>query len=396
MKQLITNSVFIKLTISSILQSAGVWIRNMTLLFFVMDLTGGNPLAVSMLTVVQYAPIFIFSIVGGVLADRWRPKATMIYGELFSFLSILLIMAGIRMGYWQAVFVTGAISSIVSQFSQPSAAIIIKQHVPEKLISTVMAVSQTQKSLFLIGGPALGTVVFNRFGLEASIGSLLILFLLSALCLSFLPKSVHEERRDRSSFSSEFTEGFRYLQKNRHLGFFLIIFALVALGEGLLKPVEIFLVRDRLQLPVENVQWLTGSMGLGMLSGGICAGIFVRSISGNKGVIYSLFLLGGLTMIEVWSIWPWLTGFVRFLMGIAIALVQTFLSSFMLTAVEGAYIGRMNGMISPVFTGSLLIGSSISGMFLNATSLFVVYVTASFIFLIAAFFSFNIQSIKER
>ncbi|MFE0555862.1 MFS transporter [Paenibacillus sp. NPDC058910] len=70
MKQLVTNSVFIKLTISSILKSAGVWIRNMTLLLFVMDLTGGNPLAVSMLTVVQYAPIFIFSIVGGVLADR--------------------------------------------------------------------------------------------------------------------------------------------------------------------------------------------------------------------------------------------------------------------------------------------------------------------------------------
>ncbi|MGG4499006.1 hypothetical protein [Brevibacillus reuszeri] len=92
----------------------------------------------------------------------------------------------------------------------------------------------------------------------------------------------------------------------------------------------------------------------------------------------------------------WLTGFVRFLMGIAIALVQTFLSSFMLTPVEGAYFGRMNGMISPVFTGSLLIGSSVSGMFLNATFLFVIYVTVGFIFLIAAFFSFNIQSIKER
>ncbi|WP_413065761.1 MFS transporter [Siminovitchia sp. 179-K 8D1 HS] len=92
MKHLFSNRSFVLLMLSDLLQNLGIWIRNMALLFFVMEKSGGNPVAVSLLTMIEYAPIFLFSIVGGVLADRWRPKRTMLWGDILSFFSILLIL----------------------------------------------------------------------------------------------------------------------------------------------------------------------------------------------------------------------------------------------------------------------------------------------------------------
>lgn len=80
MKHLFRNKAFVLLTISDVLQNIGIWIRNMALLYFIMEKSHHNPVAISLLTVIEYAPIFLVSIIGGVLADRWRPKRTMIWG----------------------------------------------------------------------------------------------------------------------------------------------------------------------------------------------------------------------------------------------------------------------------------------------------------------------------
>ena len=70
MKQLFLNRPFMLLMVSDIFQNLGIWIRNMALLFFVIEQTDGDPIAVSILTIVEYFPIFLFSIIGGVMADR--------------------------------------------------------------------------------------------------------------------------------------------------------------------------------------------------------------------------------------------------------------------------------------------------------------------------------------
>ena len=159
MKQLFLNRPFMLLMVSDIFQNLGIWIRNMALLFFVIEQTDGDPIAVSILTIVEYFPIFLFSIIGGVMADRWRRKRTMIWGYIFSFLSVLIIILVIETGYWQAVFAATAVSAIVSQFSQPSSMKIIKQHVEESQIQAAMEISQMFMSLFIIIGPIVQIII---------------------------------------------------------------------------------------------------------------------------------------------------------------------------------------------------------------------------------------------
>ncbi|TDQ40797.1 MFS transporter [Aureibacillus halotolerans] len=391
MKPLFSNKVFLLVMASDFLQNMGIWIRNMALLFYVVAQTNGDPVAVSMLTVAEYAPIFIFSLVGGVLADRWRPKRTMIIGDTLSFASILVILLVIQSGVWQAVFVVTVISAIVSQFSQPSSMKIFKQHVPEEHVKGAMALSQTMMSVFIIAGPMVGTAIYNWFGITASLSSLLVIFALSAIVLSFLPKSKAVTVTEKRSVLADFKEGLVFLKSQRELKILLLIFGVLALGIGLIAPLDVFLITDRLGMDKENLQWLAVSAGVGMLIGSILVGVFSIKLQGRWVVFAGLGFLAITTIVEAWSVWFGLTVSMELLNGISMAFMQTVLSAFMLSAVEERYIGRFNGLMTPVFTGAMLLGTGLSGIYMSVSSLITVYCSAGILFIIAGLIGLNLR-----
>lgn len=397
MKHLFRNKAFVLLTISDVLQNIGIWIRNMALLYFIMEKSHHNPVAISLLTVIEYAPIFLVSIIGGVLADRWRPKRTMIWGDILSFLSVLLILFVVFAGYWQAAFAVTLISAVVSQFSQPSSFKIIKRCLPDEHVSSATALSQTLMSLFIILGPMIGTTIYQAFGLEASLIGLLVIFAGSAAVLAFLPSHVDEaaDRADSaSSFTEELKEGFRYIGRTGWLKVLLVVYVLLALGAGLVQPLDIFVITERLMLDMTSVQWFTALEGGGMLIGGIIAAVMAGRVKGSYLLFAGLAFLGVSTCIEVLSKWPLLTGAMRFVTGVLMALAQTVLMALMMRQVDEQYIGRLNGVMTPVFTGMLLIGSGLTGWYMAASSIVAVYFTAGAIFLVSSIVSIKLPAAK--
>lgn len=103
--------------VSALFLQVGIWVRNFAVLLFVTEKTNGNPFAVSMISVAEFLPIFIFSFIGGTFADRWQPKKTMVWCDLLSAVSIFGVIGALVFGSWQSVFFATLISSILSQFS---------------------------------------------------------------------------------------------------------------------------------------------------------------------------------------------------------------------------------------------------------------------------------------
>ncbi|PCL91449.1 MFS transporter [Paenibacillus lautus] len=397
MKHLFGNRAFVLLMVSDFMQNIGIWIRNMALLFFIMEQSNHDPVAVSLLTVIEYAPIFVISMVGGVLADRWRPKRTMIWGDILSFISILLILFVVYAGYWQAVFAVTLVSAVVSQFSQPSSMKIIKRCLPDEHVPAATALSQTSMSLFIILGPMVGTTIYQAFGLQASLISLLILFGASAIVLAFLPSTVDEPSKDSvsaGSFVKDMKAGFAYIGSSRLLKVLLVVYVLLALGSGLVQPLDIFVIIERLQLEMSSVQWFTALEGLGMLIGGVIAAVIAGKVKGSYLLFAGLAFLGLSTFVEVLSQWPILTGSMRFVTGVLMAMAQTVLMAVMMQQVEEKFIGRLNGVMTPIFTGMLLIGSGLTGWYMSVTSIVVVYFTAGALFLLSSFISMKLPIAK--
>ncbi|MEK4275198.1 MFS transporter [Paenibacillus sp. FSL R7-0026] len=372
MNTLFRNKAFLIVTGSDLLQNLAIWIRNMAILYYVMDRTQGSPIAVSLITVLEYAPIFVFSIVGGALADRWNPKRTMILGDILSALSIVMIIGVLSSGYWQILYVATFVSSIVSQFSQPSSLKIVRRNVKGEHLQSAIAITQSGQSLFLILGPIVGTFIYTAMGIQASMYALLILFLTSALLLTFLPKDA-TQRETNTSLLADIKEGYQYVARSRSLKMLSLVFICIGLSAGLISPLGIFLITERLGLEATSLQFLSGASGIGLLIGGGIAAAVSAKLNQTLTLLVGVLCLAVATMGEVLSSWFWLTLLISFLSSISLAFINVIISTYLVTRIDEHLIGRVNGTITPLFIGSMLLGSSMAGVLMNSTSIFIVY-----------------------
>ncbi|MBG9791421.1 MFS transporter [Paenibacillus dendritiformis] len=395
MNQLFKNKAFLIITGSDLLQNLAIWVRNMAILYFIMEQTQGDPVAVSLITVLEYVPIFVFSIIGGALADRWNPKRTMITGDILSALSIVAIIAVLASGYWVVLYAATFVSSIVSQFSQPSSVKIIKRNVEEKRVQSAIAITQSSQSLFLILGPIAGTFIYTVLGIMASMYVLLGLFLASAFILTFLPKDAASRDTD-SSLLADIKEGWGYVLQSRSLRMLTLVFMCLGLSSGLINPLEIFLITERLGLEQTSVQFLSGASGLGLLAGGGIAAAVSGRLNQSATLLFGTGFLAAATLGEVLSGWFWLTLVASFLSSVSLAFVNVVISTYLVARIDEMMIGRVNGTITPLFMGAMLLGSASSGVLMNTASLFAVYVISVLVLLVSILPGLRVQFASNK
>ncbi|EPY09612.1 MULTISPECIES: MFS transporter [Paenibacillus] len=370
--------------VAGLFMQIGVWVRNFAVLLFVMEMTNGDPFAVSMVSVAEFAPIFIFSFIGGTFADRWRPKRTMIWCDFLSALSVFAVMWTIVLGDWHAVFFTTFISAILSQFSQPSSMKLFKQHVPEEMLQAGMSIFQTMVALFMVLGPAIGTTIFQHYGIQVSLVITGIAFILSAVALLFLPADHAEdkEKHKQTNVAQELAAGFRYVMKSRLLKPLGGCFAFAGLAIGLIQPMGAFLVTERLGLPKENLSYLVMVNGGAMLIGGALAmGISKKLLPQHMLAVGMLMSSGGMLMAGL-STQLWLTLVAQFISGLFLPCIQIGINTMILQNTEGDFIGRVNGILSPMFTGAMVLTMSLSGGIKQLTSIVFIYEVATVLFIL--------------
>lgn len=249
MKNLFKNRVVMTIMLSTLFLQIGIWIRNYSILLYVIEKTNENPVAVSMISVAEFAPIFLFSFIGGTFADRWLPKRTMVWCDLLSAVSIFVVLITLMLGSWKVIFFATLVSSVLSQFSQPSGMKLFKLHVPDEIIQLGMSMYQTIFALFMILGPVLGTFVYQHFGIHTAIAMMGVAFLCSAAVLLLLPADRKtEEDQMRKTLPQEMKDGFRYVWKSKSLTLLGGCFMAAGLAIGLTQTLGVFLITERLDL----------------------------------------------------------------------------------------------------------------------------------------------------
>ncbi|MCR8843040.1 MFS transporter [Paenibacillus sp. SC116] len=387
-----TNRVFLIVASADLLQQIGIWVRNMALLFAVTEMTNGNAVAISLLTVFEMAPIFIFSLIGGVFADRWNPKWTVVIGDLLSALSIVVIMLCLASGIWQAVFLATVVSAIVSQFSVPSSSVIFKRHVPESQVPTAIGITQGLSSIFVIVGPIIGTSLYTMLGLQGSLIVLCCIFTLAALIQLALP-SFKREKKEPTPVLEDIKAGIAYVWSHSSLRLLTLTQIVISLGVGLIQPLEIFIVTERLGLPKESLPWITTAAGVGLFVGISIASACGTFIQKHRKIIFAVAILGLAIslVIEGWSTILWLTLSIRFLSGLLLAALQVILSTWFIQFVDENYIGRVNGITMPLYTAGIMIASAMAGFLKEQFSLVAVFTLSGIVVALSAWLSLYIN-----
>ncbi|WP_412762145.1 MFS transporter [Priestia megaterium] len=395
--KLFGNRVFQAIIISGLFLQIGIWVRNFAVLLFIMEKTKGDPFAVSLISVAEFAPIFIFSFIGGTFADRWRPKRTMVWCDILSAISVFAVLVTLILGSWHVVFFATLISAILSQFSQPSGMKLFKMHLPEEQMQVGMSVYQTVFAIFMVLGPILGTFAFQVFGINLSIAITGTAFLLSAAALTFLPSDRKmEEENGTTSLLREMKSGIKYVLGKKELSLLGLCFLAAGLGIGFIQPLSIFLVTEQLGLAKENLQWLLTANGIGMILGGAVVMIFAKNVAPQRLLAFGMvgnaigFAIMGL------SVNLWLTLGAQFLNGLMLPCIQIGINTLILQRTEAAFIGRVNGILSPLFTGAMVLTMSVAGILKEQFSLVAIFEAASVLFIIGLLFILPLYNLKEE
>lgn len=378
------NPVIRSILLSAVFLQLGIWIRNFAILLFVTEQTNKDPIAVSLIYVAEYAPIFLFSFIGGAFADRWKPKRTMVVCDLLSAASVFIVALALMFGTWQAIFFATLASSVLSQFSQPAGMKLFKLHVPASQMQMGMSMYQTVQAIFMILGPVLGTFVFFRFGMEAAVVIIGLCFLLSAVVLTTLPKDRAMPSSQPARLSQDIKSGLKYVMANNIFLYMASFFLAAGLALGLINPLGVYVVTEHLGLEAEQLQWFTAMNGAGIILGGMLVMALSRRMPPRAmlmiGFVCSsvaIAVVGTTTAAEVALA-------AQFAAGLLVPFIHISCQTLVMSHAEEAFVGRVSGIMSPVFIGGMVLTMSIVGILKAILPLEVLYGMSAALFLVGA------------
>ena len=253
---------------SSLLISAiGDQISAVTIAWQVYIITD-SPLQLGLTGLFRALPIFIFSVSGGVLADRMSRRRLLVVTQGVAM--VLALILGFLTGsglvkVWHIYLIT-FVAGAASIFDQPARAALIPSLVERDQLATAFALNVTLRQTATLAGPFLGGLIIASMGISAAhyvnAGS----FLGVIVCLMLL--KVREAATDgrKESPLHSLREGIRFLWRETGIMALLVLDTCVNLV-GAYKAMMPVFARDLLDVGPEGLGMLLGSPALGALVG---------------------------------------------------------------------------------------------------------------------------------
>lgn len=177
------------------------------LLYQLKGLTG-SPFDVGALGLVEFVPILVLGLWGGVLADRFERRLVVMGADALLLASVLVLYVNGRLAHpaiW-AIFVVAAVVAGANGLSSPSLAALVQELVPHHLQREAAALEVVQGTSASIAGPALGGLLAVAVGVD-------IVYLVNAAAFAvtfLLLASVRTARPASTSSRPRIGEGLRY------------------------------------------------------------------------------------------------------------------------------------------------------------------------------------------
>ncbi|HNA90349.1 MAG TPA: MFS transporter [Anaerolineales bacterium] len=274
------NTNFRYLWWGNVISLLGDWFNLIASAALITELTNSG-VAISYLFLVRFLPLFLFSPLAGVIADRYDRKKIMILADLMRAVTVACFLLIHSAGQLWLFYVLIACQFMLSALFNPARSAAMANIVEQKDLVTANALDSFTWSTMLALGSFLGGVIATLFGNQAAFTLDAVTFLISAYLISriVMPKReiVHTSR---SGGWREFVEGLRYLW---HLPALLVIALVKAGGSFVWGGINVLEVSFANHVyPLTNTalaQWLsiqnggTATLGLIYVASGLGTGL---------------------------------------------------------------------------------------------------------------------------
>jgi MFS family permease len=271
--QALKSVPFRRYWLSQVVAMIGTWMQNVGMQLVVLSLTT-SAFAIGAINVAAALPMLLFSLYGGVLADRFDRRMIIIVtlGLLAVVSATYAFLIGTdRIEYWH-ILALAAVAGVIMSFELPAAQAYVSELVPKDDLPQAIALNSASFNSTRIVGPAVaatvigviglaGAFVVNIFTLMAPIGTLIRL------------KRIMPERAPRTgkaSGLSELREGLKYVRANDGVMGLILLQGLISffVSPNILVLLPLY-TTNVLGGSQGWVGWMLSAVGVGALTGAL-------------------------------------------------------------------------------------------------------------------------------
>lgn len=264
------------LWLGSLVSQLGDWFNLIASAGLVANLTGTGT-AISFLFLVRFIPLFLFSPLAGVLADRYERRHIMIASDLLRAGTVLCFLFIREPGQIWLLYVLTFLQFALSAIFVPArSAVLANVARPEELV-TANALDSLTWSTMLAFGALLGGLVAAIFGITEAFIIDALTFGLSALLISRIAGPIRSSGGGSSRGGwLDFWDGLRYLKGEHFIFGISLVKAGGSLAWGAINVLEITYATDIFSIEIK----------------GLPAGLEIDSGTATLGWIYFMTGLG--------------------------------------------------------------------------------------------------------
>jgi MFS family permease len=344
----------------TLISQSGDWMDQMALNWLVYQITG-SAVALGLLNLCRFVPILLFTLIGGVVADRWPRRrllfSTQAIAMVLAFALAVLVSTGL-VQFWMVLVIAVGRGTMMS-FNQPARQSLISELVPRSSLTNAIALNSATLNFTRILGPAIGGVLIATVGIAGAFyanGASFLAVLLSLMLMDIPPTKA----RPRKGMVGDLMDGLHYLMGEPRLRT-LVLFALVPmiLGMPYMTMLAVF-AQDILDAGGTGLSILTAATGLGALVGAlIVAGALLRHR--RRVMMFALIGFGVSLIAFSFSHWLWASAAALAMAGLSQQVYMSLNNTLIQESVDDAYRGRV---LSTMFLnrGMVPLGSMIAGV----------------------------------
>ncbi|PBC78263.1 putative MFS family arabinose efflux permease [Streptomyces sp. TLI_235] len=343
-----------------VVSNTGTWMQRIAQDWLVLSLTG-SPFAVGVTTAMQFLPMLLLGLWGGVLADR-LPKRRLLLatqgamGLLAAALAVLTVTGVVTAGY---VYVFALLLGLVTVVDNPTRQAFVSEMVPAKDLANAVSLNAANFQTARLVGPAVAGLLIaavgsgwafavNALSFAAVLGGLL------AMRESEL-RPVAPVARQRG----QLREGLRYVRERPELLWPMVLAGFIGTFGFNFPTLLSGFAYDTFKVGAGEYGLLNTAMAVGSLAGALLAAR--RGAPRLRRLVGAAVAFGILEVLAAFAPGYWTFAALLTLIGVFGLTFNTSVNAALQLGTDPAVRGRVMGLLVLVFTGGTPIGAPLVG-----------------------------------
>ncbi len=341
--------------------SIGTWMQQLAQSWLVYTMSG-SAFFLGLDAFLGQAPIMLFSLVGGVFADRKSRRKLLLmsqYVQMFcAFVLAALVFFGLR-HIWPILCLSFLVGTAQS-FGGPAYSALVPTLVEPEDLPNAIALNSIQFNLARVIGPVLGGLALEQLGASwcfvlNGVSFIAVIVSLYMIRVEFKPA------QSRESVLESMKQGFGFIRNRASMRSLIVLaFSMTLIAYPIIAFLPVF-ARDVLHAGSRGYSVLLASSGAGSVVGALIVAAFARDKNLGRAALIMLLALGVAMTSFALSNTLWWSCVFLFVAGAAMIGVFAMVSSLVQLITADQMRGRVMSVYNIAFRGGMPLGSILVG-----------------------------------